>query len=136
MKTFLLKTVFFCLLIIFTHCKSDFNEFDSNRVSDQCQETQIELDFQSRLHRSSLSNYVWKDWTDGLDIDWTNDGKTLIFSFQPNLLCYHIAILGAETQTICPTLNTDLNLIDQSFTFHLSPCLMEQSSIFLSISHY
>ena len=96
-----MKTTFFSLFFLFYHCKTDFNEFDINHVYDQCQKTHIELDIQSRMHRSPLTNYVWKDWTDGLNIDWTNDGRTLIFSFPPNFICNNIAILGAETQDIC-----------------------------------
>ena len=132
MKTTFIKITFFFLLFLFCHCKTDFNESDINL----CQKIQIELDIQSRMHRSPLGNFVWKDWTDDLNIDWTNDGRTLIFSFPPNFICEDIAILGAETQDICPLLHSDINTQNQSFTFHLSSCLIEQSRIFLSISHY
>jgi len=136
MKPIFIKITFFSLLFLFCHCKADFNELDINHDPDPCQKTHIELDLQSRMYRSPLTNYIWKDWTDGLNIDWTNDGKTLIFSFPPNFICNGIANIGAEIQDICPLLHSNLNFQNQSFTFHLSQCLVKQPSIFLSLSHH
>ena len=136
MKILFIKIAFLCLIILSSNCNTDFNELDIISIPNHCQTTPIELDLRSRMHRSELNNYSWRDWTDGLNIHWTNGGRTMIFSFPPNFICKNIAIMGAETQDICPMIHSDFNAKNQSFTLHLSQCLIEQPSIFLSISHH
>jgi hypothetical protein len=107
---------------------------------DYCLVNTIELSLPGYNYRAPFTSFKWKDWGDGLEVNWTDGGRIMYFTFPNHRICQpQFRICTKEDfQPTTNDCNCDWQPIldcprNNSLTVHLDACLYGQETLFVHV---
>jgi len=145
MKTLLRYLLFFSVAYVSCSSNSPKDETFKEETNvlfpcplDSCQKVSIELSMPGYSYSAPFTCYEWTDWGTGLKVDWTDNGRTLFFTFPNHRICKPQFRICAEEICNCdlPAVEAGWQPIEDcprnnTITFYLDSCLQMQTTLFL-----
>ena len=121
-------------------CFQDILKFQTLCPIDTCQKTTIELSLQGLNYSAPFTCYKWTDWGTGLEVDWTDGGRILFFTFPNHRICNSEYRICAEDICDCNLLAEKEGWLpiegcprNNTLTISLDSCLFGQATLFLDL---
>ena len=100
---------------------------------DTCTKVIIELSLQGYNYYAPFTCYKWTDWGTGLNVDWTDDGRVLFFTFPNHRICNSEFRICAEEVCDCKWQPIESCPRNNTLTVALDSCLFGQPNLFLDV---
>lgn len=134
----LLQSIFF-LSIIALSCSNHSSEFPEQIESqspcpiDTCRKADIELSLQGLNYSAPFTCYKWTDWGTDMEVDWSDGGRILFFTFPNHRICNSEYRICAEEVCECNWQPIESCPKNNTLTVPLDSCLFGQSTLFLDV---
>jgi len=100
---------------------------------DSCKKISIELGMPGYNYSAPFTCYEWVDWGTGLDVNWTDGGRILFFTFPNHRICNSEFRICAEEVCDCYWQTIENCPKNNAFTVSLDSCLYGQTTLFLEV---
>jgi len=135
----LLHLFFFLSYIILSCSHFTSNELPEeppniiNCLLDSCQKATVELSMQGLNYSAPFTCYEWTNWGTGLQVDWTDGGRILFFTFPNHRICNAEFRICAEDVCDCFWQPIESCPRNNTLTVALDTCLFGQSTLYLDV---
>ena len=137
MRTILQSLFFFSIIVL--SCSNHSSELpvqiDSQSPCpiDTCQKAAIELSLQGLNYSAPFSCYEWADWGTGMEVNWSDGGRILFFTFPNHRICNSEYRICVEEICECNWQPIESCPRNNAITIPLDSCLFGQSTLFLDV---
>jgi len=100
---------------------------------DTCTKVIIELSLQGYNYYAPFTCYEWTDWGTGLEVNWTDGGKILFFTFPNHQICQSEYRICYEEQTNYKWQSIEDCPRNNSLTVALDSILLDKTTLYLDV---